>query len=317
MAEEGILLESGTNEVEIMEILLGDQSFGVNVLKVQAVLLYEPNLLTQLPESDPAVLGMYLYRGEPIPLIDLATAFHRPHLEKVERPIVLVTEFNLLTNAFLIDGVNRIHRVSWNDLQPLGNVLTEQSARFTGSITIEGREILLIDLERLIAELFPETAIEARGQRLLGKEKKADRDNIQIILAEDSSTIRMMIRKVLADGGYTHITEFHNGKDALQYWTSLAEKAEREHQPLEEDRYALISDIEMPQMDGLTLCRRLREQLGLKKVTVIMFSSLINEQTALKCEDVGANACISKPEIEKLVSLLDDFCLSRSSNPPP
>ena len=122
-SNQGILLETGTNEVEIIEFYLGGQSFGINVAKVKQIVQFEAKLLTEIPETHPAVLGTFLYRGSTSPLIDLNKALHR---EKVtqddERTLVLVSEFNNTVNSFQIDGINRIHRISWDQLQPLSQL---------------------------------------------------------------------------------------------------------------------------------------------------------------------------------------------------
>ena len=191
----GILLESGTNEVEILEFQLDGQGFGVNVLKVQAIEQFDQGKVTEIQLAHPAVIGTYQYRDGVVTLLsrgqeldihsgDLGV-LSRPDSEAVETVldampepepedtaeaaadestvvadpaetrIVLVLEFNEVTTGFLVDGVNRIHRVSWNAISPLSPFLAATQSKFTGSLAIEGREVLVMDMERILADILP------------------------------------------------------------------------------------------------------------------------------------------------------------------
>ncbi len=355
MANEGILLESGTNEVEILEFSLGGQSFGVNVLKIQAIEQFEPDRVTQIHLSHPSVVGTLLFRESCITLVDLGqelgTAFtsetNTPPqddlysiIEQVspsddietgidseasdgfpENPIavkddqesgnlVLVMEFNDLKTAFTVDGVNRIHRVSWESISPLSPFLSDTATKFTGSMNIEGREILIVDMERVVTDILP------GGQNLFPVEIDNSHPNfdkrkdLTIFLAEDSTVIKKRVIQELAHGNYVKTQAFPNGKECYDAIVSLQKQAQAEGKPITDYLRGVISDIEMPAMDGLALCRNIKDVLNIKDVPVIMFSSLINEQIARKCEDVGANDYISKPQFSQLVNLLDKHCIS-------
>jgi len=156
-----ILLESGTNEVEILEFFLGDQGFGINIAKIAQILPFDRAKLTVIPHSSPAFMGALLWQGRTIPLIDLKGFLHQSQ-QTIEQPIVLVTEFNGVKNGFLTDGVNRIHRVSWGAISPMGPLLDRYSSACTGSIHIQDKDILLIDFEFIIASINPETSISAK-----------------------------------------------------------------------------------------------------------------------------------------------------------
>ena len=143
-----MLLESGTNEMEIIEFYLSGQSFGINVQKLKEIIPYNVEQVTKIPDSSDSVLGTLLLRGATIPLIDLkmhlAQRFDKTDGEV--REVVLVCEFNGRTNGFMVDGVNQIHRVNWSEVQPMAPFIDQYSPRFTGSINIDGREILIVDL---------------------------------------------------------------------------------------------------------------------------------------------------------------------------
>ncbi len=157
-ATQEILLESGTNEMEILEFYLCGQCFGVNVQKLREIIRFEPDKATSLPDSAPSMLGTLLVRGQTIPLIDLNIHLNRPKTRgsATERPIVLVCQFNNRVNGFLIEGVNQIHRISWEDVRPMPSLFEPFRSRFTGSIHIGDREILIVDLEHIVVEIDPE-----------------------------------------------------------------------------------------------------------------------------------------------------------------
>ncbi len=344
MAKEGILLESGTNEVELLEFILNGQSFGVNVLKVQAIEQFDPQRVTRIQLSDPAVIGTLLFRESCITLVDLAFQLRDPVPEEIPPPapstveemadivaessapvevagidnedeahenkLVLIMEFNDLKTAFQVDGVNRIHRVSWGDISPMSPFLNRSDSKFTGSIQIEDREVLIVDMEKIVTEVLPRNqsqfAVDGDQSHPLFEARK----NLTIFLAEDSNVIRTRVEKELALSNYTGLVSFANGELCYNKILELNEAAKANDRPINDHLAAIISDIEMPAMDGLTLCRNVKESLNIKGIPVIMFSSLINDQIAQKCEDVGADDYISKPQFAELVNLLDKHCLN-------
>ncbi len=322
--DQGILLQSGTNEVELLEFLLGDQGFGVNVAKIQAIEQFDPSRVTKLPMAHRAMAGMLLFRGRTLPLIDLRSemgnALAAPgeqggesDSEAVHTKVILVQEFNKFATGFVADGVRRIHRVSWEDVYPLASLIAKSNAPFTGSFHIDEREILIVDMERIMAEIFPQSFREEMMALVeaTDHEQAHLRPNVHVVLAEDSSVIRTMLMEVLSQGGYSDVRSYGNGREA--YEAIAAMKASQAASDGSELNAVLISDIEMPCMDGLALCRHVKETLGLRKMPVIMFSSLINEQMAEKCRSVGADAYISKPEFAKLVGLIDQNCLGAAA----
>ena len=316
--KQGILLESGTNEIELIEFYLGSQSFGINVHKLREIIPYDEAKTTILPESPPSVVGTFLVRGNTIPLIDLNVHLRRNPGEVAPtagRQVVLVCEFNRCVNGFLVDGVNQIHRVSWKQIQPLSAFIGRYRPRFTGSFEIDGREILIVDLEHIVAELDPEAglsytapeAVPVSAPMELSLEER--RGQCRLFMAEDSAIIRESILRILHSSGYTQICAFVDGEAC--YDEILARKKNLKNGDGGEDQLfdLLISDIEMPKLDGLTLCRRVKEDPLLKHIPVIMFSSLITEQMVFHCQQVGADGYISKPQITELVAMIDGYLL--------
>jgi two-component system chemotaxis response regulator CheV len=179
-------LGSTGNEFEIIEFTVSGQSFGVNVSKVRQIVQFDEKALTKAPNANANVLGLFLFRSVPVALVDLHKALEIEAIPN-ETPLVLVAEFNEEATAFLIDGVSRIHRVSWASIQPMNPILESMSASFTGSINIEDREILIVDLEQIIADIDPEKRLDARLDAHPGTKSKAGVDlaKMKIALAED------------------------------------------------------------------------------------------------------------------------------------
>ncbi|MBF0452323.1 MAG: chemotaxis protein CheV [Candidatus Magnetomorum sp.] len=312
-----ILLESGTNELEIAEFILGHQSFGINVAKIREFVPYDPAQVTKVPNSPKSMVGVFLLRGRTIPLIDLNTHLGRQKSLDSERPVVLVTEFNTLVNGFIIDAINQIHRLSWSDVKSLNPILKKHTTRFTGTVSVKEKEVLIIDLEYIVTEIFPE---RMRGLTQLNESSNAEEDIIsrrasgQIVIAEDSGMIRNMITKTIGAAGYTNLRSFDNGETAYLYIKSTKEKAEQNGKKLMDYLSLAVSDIEMPRMDGLTVCRNVREELNEKIFPIVIFSSLINEQMAIKCRSVGANAHVTKPQMGELVDIMDNLIFNKVKN---
>ncbi len=296
------------SRAEVAEFILNGQSFGINGSKIKEIVLYDEDKVTEPPFNHPSVVGVYLYRGQTVPLIDLKAYLGLPLGEDVERSVVVVTEFNEMASAFITDRVNRIHRLKWSDLKPMDPFLVKFSPQMLGTVQMEDREMLVLDLEQIIGELFPQSVVNYAEQKFQDRPVLEKRSGATVFFAEDSFVIRSQLQKVLKTLGYSKVQSFEHGKAALEAIRALKEKAEQEQKPLTDFLDLLISDIEMPQLDGLTLCRTLKLEMGIK-VPVILFSSLINEQVARKCRDAGADDFVSKPQTEVLIEKMDSFCL--------
>lgn len=307
--KQEILLESGTNEMEIIEFYLGTQSFGINVHKLKEIVPFDDSALTAVPGSAPGMLGTLLLRGSTISLIDLKAHVGQKRVSASDdvRQVVLVCEFNNRINGFKVDGVNQIHRVSWEDVQPMASFIDQYHPRFTGSINIDGREILIVDLEHIVAEFDPESGLDYDAEIKVSENEVSLpelRRSYKLMLAEDSSLVRKGIERVLKASGYENIEIYVDGQDCHERIMQLKQNLGAEG-GITDVLNLLISDIEMPKMDGLALCKKIKDDPVLKQVKVVMFSSLINEQMARKCDQVGADGYATKPQIPYLVEMMD------------
>ena len=313
VVKQEILLESGTNEMEIIEFYLGGQSFGINVQKLKEIIPFDEKQLTTIPDSAASMLGTLLLRGSTLPLIDLKRHLGQRVVEELQedtRQVVMVCEFNNRTNGFKVDGVNQIHRVNWSEVKPMAQFIDQYRPRFTGSINIDSREILIVDLEHIVAEFDPEAALDYDSgleEPVAFETSASHRSDMRLLLAEDSSLIRAGIERVLRGAGYNNLHTFVDGEDCYNEILRLKEEVLASGEGIRSRLNLLITDIEMPKMDGLTLCKKVKEDPILKEVIVVLFSSLINEQMAAKCDSVGADGYATKPEIPKLVEMMDRF----------
>jgi|GEM_PF-1339953 two-component system chemotaxis response regulator CheV len=298
---EGILLETGTNEVEILELLIGKQLFGVNVLKIKQILSYTPNDIATLhaPGIHPAVKGTFLFHGVPILLTDLGQYLYadREQTETTAPQVVVVCEFNNAQQGFLIDGVDRIFRRSWDQIQAPNGIFSDANAMITGIVNSEGREVLLIDFEGIVDDISGSREWTGEEEGPIAEDLQQKRETVKILMADDSSTVRHQVSNILRTAGYSSLSIFDNGADA---YTAIKSSTE---QPFD----IVLTDIEMPQLDGLTLCRKLKEEHSPSKV--IILSSMISEQVATKCRSVGADAYLSKEQTHELPALLDEHSL--------
>ncbi|MBU2511487.1 chemotaxis protein [bacterium] len=306
MAEE-ILLESGTNEAEFLEFYLGEQSFGVNVAKIVQIIQFLPESLTVIPNGPDSLLGSYLWRGQTVDLIDLNMALFRTEKQEGERDVVLVTTFNDIITAFYINGVNRIHRANWEQIQSMDQLLSNYNPRFTGTLVISGKNILLVDFEKLVFELNPDLEKVDGTGIIEEQELQKIRNGKTILFAEDSGFIRKNITRFLKRAGY-NVLPFENGQKAFDAIQQYIREAQKSGIKFSDKYHALLTDIEMPQMDGLTLCRHVKKKMKLD-IPVLIFSSLIDEQMKVKCQDVGADNYIAKPRTPEMIQLVDKLVL--------
>lgn len=294
-----ILLESGTNELEIMEFTIAGELFGINVAKVREIMMAVP--IKRMQQSHPDVEGVFRPRDEVVTVIDLAQYLGLPPSESPERDIFIITTFNNLDFAFHVHTVVGIDRISWTRMQkPDPLIYGGNEGVATGIAEFEGRLITILDFEKIIAEINPQTSIQFSDLEKLGERRRSEKP---ILIAEDSMLLGKLILESLHRSGYVNTIKCDNGQEA---WDFLCE-TKASGDPIETHVACIVSDIEMPQMDGHRLTKLVKEDQVLKRTPLILFSSLINDAMRLKGEELGADAQISKPEIARLVSLIDSL----------
>jgi two-component system, chemotaxis family, chemotaxis protein CheV len=298
--KKGILLESGTNELEIVEFGIGNNKFGINVIKVREII--NPVQVTQVPQAHPHVQGIIELRGEVLPVVDVANAIGFPPSETPQQDKFIVTEFNQQKIVFHVHSVSQIHRISWEQIEKPSDMYQGPESQIIGVIKLHGEMILLLDFEKIVLEINPESGINIHR---IEKLEKRDRSNKRLVIAEDSPLLRKLLEDTLKEAGFKYMEFFENGKDAYDY----LEKLIVEEKEVSKEVQLIITDIEMPQMDGHHLTRKVKEHSKLGILPIVIFSSLITDDLRHKGEVVGADAQVSKPEIEELVRLIDTLAL--------
>ncbi|MCF0186622.1 MAG: chemotaxis protein CheV [Bacteroidaceae bacterium] len=295
--DTNILLESGTNELEVLEFRVGSNFYGINVAKIREILLYQK--VTPLPNSHPCVEGIFMPRDTMISVINLRKCLDIQE-EAENDGLFIITNFNSLNTAFHVDEVLGIHRVSWEDIiKPDATISSDESGVSTGVIKLENKLVVILDFEKIVSDINPETGLKVSD---MDNYETKDRSQSPIMLAEDSPLLSKLICECLRKAGYTNLIVNMNGQEA---WDKLVEMHKKG--TALQDVHLIITDIEMPLMDGHRLTKLVKENDTLKNIPVIIFSSLINDEIRKKGESLGADAQLTKPEIGKLITVVDEL----------
>lgn len=290
-----ILLENGTNELEILEFKLGDNSYGINVAKIREIITYEP--VTPVPNAHPSIEGIFMPRDTMITAISLKNALQMGDSDSKDG-LFIITNFNKLDVAFHVDKVMGIHRVNWSEIiKPDVTINNEMDGVSTGIVKFSDRLVIILDFEKIVADISPETGLKMNEVTSLGER---ERSAIPIVIAEDSHLLNKLINDALTQAGYVNVKRTENGLEAWNYIVDAKNAGD-----LDEKVKLVITDIEMPQMDGHRLTKMIKTDPELKDIPVVIFSSLVNEEMRIKGEQLGANAQLSKPEIGNLVLEID------------
>lgn len=294
--KQDILLESGTNEIEIMQFTIDGNLYGINVAKVREILMSAT--VKPMPHVHPAVEGIFKPRDKVLTVVDLPKYITGKEFDKVTKDLFIVTNFNQMHIAFRVHSVVGISRISWMDIQKPDNTVSGgEEGVATGIAQCGDTLVTILDFEKIVAEIAPETSIQISEIDQLGPRER----NLQpIYIAEDSVLLTKMIREALMKAGYNNLHMFPNGQEL---WHAL--EAFQGNPDVEQQVALIITDIEMPQMDGHRLTKLVKTDPALKRIPLIIFSSLITDEMRIKGKQLGADEQMAKPEIGHLVSVMD------------
>jgi len=298
MAEQDkneILLESGTNEIEVMKFTIDGNLYGINVAKVMEIMMSAP--VKTMPHTHPSVEGIFKPRDVVLTVVNLPRYLGH-EMPNQERDIFIITNFNKMHIAFRVNTVVGISRISWTDIQkPDKTINGGDEGVSTGIAQCNGELVTILDFEKIVAEIAPETSIQMGEIEKMGPRS---RDQRPIVIAEDSVLLSKMIQEALLKAGYTNLTMFPNGLEMWEFLSGLKKEG-----TVREKAALIITDIEMPQMDGHRLTKLVKDDPDLKHIPLIIFSSLISNEMRIKGKELGADEQLSKPEIGHLVSVMD------------
>lgn len=298
-----ILLENGTNELEILEFTLGDNYYGINVAKIREITKYVP--VTPVPNAHPSIEGVFMPRDTMITAIDLKNCLGRGESEP--KGLFIITNFNKLDIAFHVDNVLGINRVSWSEIiKPEVTISSAEEGIAIGIVKRDERLIFILDFEKIVTDINPETGLKMSDINELGERK---RNMVPILIAEDSPLLNKLIVDCLKKAGYENLTHVENGKQAYEIINHYKNEG-----TLHEHVRVIISDIEMPEMDGHRLTKLVKSDPITMGIPIVLFSSLVNEEMRRKGEALGADAQLSKPEIGNLVKVIDRLVTERHLN---
>ena len=289
----------GQNRLELLLFRLGGtQMYGINVFKVREVL--QCPKLTELPKRNPVVRGIAHIRGGTISVMDMALAMGSAPLEDMDDCFIIISEYNMAVQGFLVKGVERIVNLNWKDVHPPPRG-TGKNNYLTAVTEVDNKIVEIIDVEKILAEVSPMN--EVIGEGIIQEDKVATtvQKELSVLIADDSSVARKQIKRCVEKLGInTHVV--NDGKQALDHLKALVDEGV---DPA--DRYVLlISDIEMPEMDGYTLTASIRDDPRLSSLYVVLHTSLSGIFNQAMVEKVGANDFLAKFKPDELATLVQN-----------
>jgi len=316
MSQQDILLETGTNELEIIEFFIHEEVdgkkethyFGVNVAKVLEVVEAPEGLTGSEAAVHPSFLGTIPLRDLILPVVDLSVWLDVDRAKDVNEPII-VTEFNGMITGFLVSGVTQIHRVNWAEVEPPSKYFSSMDTNcITGTVKINDRFVLMLDLEQVLADL------DESGQTQANLSEVVSDERFHALIADDSTSVRALLHSNFTNANFD-VDLAGDGAEAWRKLEAIKKQAEEEGKSPLDFLDVVVSDVEMPQMDGYTLTRRIKEDPILKQLPVVLFSSLISKAVLHKGKAVMADAQVTKPEFhdltEKVIELVKEWRAKR------
>ncbi|OYT15561.1 MAG: hypothetical protein B7C24_12415 [Bacteroidetes bacterium 4572_77] len=301
--------DTKSDQLEVIEFVINSkdrednviqQSYGINVMKVREIILMPK--LTVLPNIPPNIIGIFNIRGSIIPAVDLQKAlFGEDNID--EKRKMIIAEFNNVTIGFVVSDVEKIHRIFWNDIKSvktLDSFSGEHSSSILGFIQMGDKQLQMLDIEKIVADIDP-TAVLGEVNKDIVFHKR-----MKIVTVDDSAVVRSLLQTRLKDKN-SEINSFRTAEDVYNYALDIVEKVKLGAQ-LTDLIDIIISDIEMPGMDGYTLITKLRSIPELANLPIIIFSSLVNAEAMKKGKEAGATAQVSKQQVGELLKLIKELC---------
>ncbi|WP_068825991.1 chemotaxis protein CheV [Pseudomonas sp. BMS12] len=283
----------GQNRLELLLFRLdGPQLYGINVFKVKEVL--QCPKLTIMPKSSQVVRGVANIRGGTIPILDLALATGRSALDDISNSFVIITEYNTKVQGFLVRSVERIVNMNWGEIHPPPKG-TGRDHYLTAVTRVDNRLVEVIDVEKILAEVAPMS--EAISDGVVDVETKAKAVSKRVLICDDSSVARKQVSRCLESVG-VEVVALNDGREAYDYLHKLVEEGKSPAQEF----LMLISDIEMPEMDGYTLTAEIRADPRMQNLHVILHTSLSGVFNQAMVKKVGADDFLAKFRPDELAS---------------
>ena len=283
----------GQNRLELLLFRLdGPQLYGINVFKVKEVL--QCPKLTVMPKSSQVVRGVANIRGGTIPILDLALATGKSALDDIQNSFVIITEYNTKVQGFLVRSVERIVNMNWGEIHPPPKG-PGRDHYLTAVTRVDNKLVEVIDVEKILAEVAPMS--EAISEGVVDVETQAKAVSKRVLICDDSSVARKQVSRCLESVG-VEVVALNDGREAYDYLRKMVEEGKN---PAEEF-LMLISDIEMPEMDGYTLTAEIRSDPRMQNLHVILHTSLSGVFNQAMVKKVGADDFLAKFRPDELAS---------------
>ncbi len=300
MAETNILLEAGNNQLELLKFKVAGQYYAINVAKTDESIDYME--VTPVPLSRPEIKGILAIRDTLVTVIDLKKVLFDEYTEITPSTSIILTNFNKLNLGFVVDEIVGISRFSWlHILKPEATISSTDEGIITGLVKDVDRIVCILDFEKIVSDINPQCGLTSSDLDASVMKNSNKREDYSLLVAEDSKLLNKLIVKSLLDAGY-QVKSVWNGSEA---WDEITACGTREE--LLKKYQILITDIEMPVMDGITLAKNVKKSDEYKSLPICVFSSLVNEMLINKVKELEIDAMITKPEIGKLVEKIDSM----------
>ncbi len=305
---QNLLTQDHNNELKIIEFLIEEElpdgssyvgHYGINVAKVVSI-IREPSITSLPSQADPSVLGTFNLRGNVLPILDLASWMGKKMIPNPNNKVI-VTEFCSVQSAFLVSNVANIHQITWDAIEaPNKYIDIYSNESVTGVLRIGEKVLFILDMEKVLSSLDSRLDMSTAQ---VDTSKVDDAEQFHLLVADDSSSLRHIIKSALEKSGF-RVTTAVSGRDAWDYLMSLEREAQANNQKVTDLVHLLISDIEMPEMDGHALTRKVRATSFTKDLPVILFSSLITDAVREIGVKAGADRQVSKPDLPGLNKII-------------
>ncbi|MCU7939201.1 MAG: chemotaxis protein [gamma proteobacterium symbiont of Bathyaustriella thionipta] len=296
---------AGTNRLELLLFSLGvdsqtgrEEVFGINVFKVREVMSIPE--ITQAPDMPPAVEGMISLRGQLIPVVNL-TKFCDLQMDTPPE-IMIVTEYNNAMQGYMVYSVDTILRLDWNKVKTPPEMLSESMGGVVTAVTEleDGRIVMIMDVEKVLAD----TTQDESKDRWFSEVTASEAREVTVFFADDSLVARKQIERTLDHMGFTHVSA-NNGLEAWEKLKEIADRADSANQPVKHFIQLILTDVEMPEMDGFVLTKKIKSDSRFNGIPVIMHSSLSSDSNQNLGINVGANDYVPKFDPTNLSEVLE------------
>ena len=298
---------AGANTMELLLFHLGEpEIYGINVFKVREV-MKRPSL-TRMPESDSRIEGIANIRGQTVPLVSLHRALGFPESKFSGSGNVIIAEYNGSLHGFVVAGVDRIIRISWDKVKAPPPLVQNSRGGSVTAVTVleDGRMVLILDVEKVLADICPQLDEETFAAvptppvdvKTIGK---------RVLFADDSQVARKQIARTLDRLGLSYV-QCTTGREAWEQLVALAEKAAAEGKKVHDEIQLVLTDVEMPEMDGFTLTKRVTSDPRFAGIPVVMHSSLTGVCNAEKGKTMGATDYVGKFNPKVLAEVIQRYC---------